>query len=139
VIVWLWQASSPGMFRGVTGDDRAARRAAAECITSGQAETATVEAASLMIGVSSLTDCNHRTGTGWTARRSGAGVRKRYPGGSVEVIRLFGRMQVEANDGRGWVFMRTADDSPLLALLAATETQPGDLPGRAVPTQCHGL
>jgi hypothetical protein len=62
-------------FRGITGDDRAARRAAARCITSGAAQTANVEAASLMIGVSSLTDCYHRTGNGWTARRSDAGVR----------------------------------------------------------------
>jgi hypothetical protein len=75
VIVWLWQASGPGTFRGITGDDDAARRAAAWCITSGAAETATVEKASLTIGVSSLADCYHRTGTGWTARRSGVGVR----------------------------------------------------------------
>lgn len=75
MIVWLWEASGPGKFRGITGDDSAARRAAAKCITGGQAETATVEAASLMLGVSSLTDCYQRTGTGWTARRSGAGVR----------------------------------------------------------------
>jgi len=74
VIVWLWEASGPGKFQGITGDDHAARRAAAHCITSGAAETATVEAASLMIGVSSLTDCYHRTGTGWMARRSGAGL-----------------------------------------------------------------
>lgn len=75
MIVWLWQASGPGQFCGITGNDDAARRAAAQCITSGAAETAIVEAASLMIGVSSLTDCYHRTGTGWTARRSGTGVR----------------------------------------------------------------
>jgi hypothetical protein len=75
VIVWLWEATGPGTFRGINGDDHAARRAAAQCITSGKAQTATVEAASLMLGVSSLTDCYHRTGTGWTARRSGAGVR----------------------------------------------------------------
>ena len=70
MIVWLWEASDPGKFRGITGNDRAARRAAAGCITSGAAQTATVEAASLMIGVSSLTDCYRRTGTGWTAHRS---------------------------------------------------------------------
>jgi hypothetical protein len=75
VIVWLWEASGPGQFRGINGDDHAARRAAAGYIISGAAQTATVEAASLMIGVSSLTDCYHRTGTGWTARRSDAGVR----------------------------------------------------------------
>lgn len=74
MIVWLWDSSGPVTFRGVTGDDHAARAAAAQCITSGQAQTVTVEAACLTIGVSSLTDCYHRTGTGWTARRSGAGV-----------------------------------------------------------------
>ena len=75
MIVWLWDASGPGKFQGINGNDGAARSAAAQCITSGHAETATVEAASLMLGVSSLTDCYHRTGTGWTARRSGTGVR----------------------------------------------------------------
>lgn len=75
MIVWLWQASGPGQFRGVSGDREAARRAAADCITSGQAQTATVEAASFMLGASSLTDCYIPTGTGWTARRSGTGVR----------------------------------------------------------------
>lgn len=75
VIVWLWQADGPGKFRGVTGDRDAARRAAARCITSGAARTATVEAASLVIGAASLTYCYQPTGTGWTARRSGAGVR----------------------------------------------------------------
>jgi hypothetical protein len=75
VIVWLWEASGPGKFRGITGDDRAARRAAGQCITSGKADTATVEAAGLVIGLSSLTDCYIKTGTGWTGRRSGACVR----------------------------------------------------------------
>jgi hypothetical protein len=74
VIVWLWQASGPGKFRGITGDRDAARRAAAGCITSGAAQTATVEAARLVLGALSLTDCYQPTGTGWMARRSGAGV-----------------------------------------------------------------
>jgi hypothetical protein len=74
VIVWLWQAGGPGRFTGVTDDDHAARQAAARCITSGQADTATVEAAALVLGVSSLLDFYQRTGTGWTARRSGRGV-----------------------------------------------------------------
>jgi hypothetical protein len=75
VIVWLWDASGPGTFRGITGDDGTARRAAAQCITSGKADTATVEKASLTIGMSSLTARYIRTGTGWTARRSGGRVR----------------------------------------------------------------
>jgi hypothetical protein len=74
MIVWLWQAGGPGKFRGITDDRAAARRAAANCITRGAAETATVEAASLVIGASSLTDCYRPTGTGWTARRAGTGV-----------------------------------------------------------------
>jgi hypothetical protein len=75
VIVWLWQASGPGKFRGITGDRDAARSAAASCIISGAAQTATVEAASFALGALSLTDCYQPTGTGWTARRSGTGVR----------------------------------------------------------------
>jgi len=46
-------------------------------------------------------------------------LRKRYPAGSVEVTRVFGGIEVEASDGRGFIFMRTTDDSPLLRLLAA--------------------
>lgn len=79
MIVWLWQASGPGTFRGITGDDRAARSAAAQCITSGAADIATVEKASFTIGMSSLTARYIRTGTGWTACRSGAGVRWAAP------------------------------------------------------------
>jgi hypothetical protein len=72
--IWLWSATGPGTFSGVTDDDHAARLAAARCIASGQAETATVEQASLVIGVASLTDTYCRTGAGWAGRRSGAGV-----------------------------------------------------------------
>lgn len=75
MIVWLWEASGPGRFRGICGGDDAARRAAAGCITSGAAQTATVEAARLVIGAATLTDCYRPTGTGWMARRSGTGVR----------------------------------------------------------------
>ena len=74
MLVWLWEADGPGRLRGVSGDEKAARLAAARCITGGQAETATVEAASLVLGVSSMTDFYQRTGTGWAARRSGQGV-----------------------------------------------------------------
>ena len=75
MIVWLWSASGPGRITGVTDDNHAARTAAAVCITSGRAESATVEAASLVLGVSSMTDFYQRTGTGWTGRRSERGVR----------------------------------------------------------------
>ena len=75
MLVWLWEADGPGRFRGVSDNENAARLAAAQCMTSGQADTATVEAASLILGASSLTDCYRRTGTGWIARRSDRDVR----------------------------------------------------------------
>jgi hypothetical protein len=74
LLVWLWEADGSRRFRGVSDDENAARLAAARCITSGRAETATVEAASLVLGVSSLSDFYYRTGAGWRARGSGAGV-----------------------------------------------------------------
>ena len=60
-----------------SGDHRRPRHSAPRprrVLTVGKAETAIVEAASLAIGASSLTDCYRTTGTGWTARRSGACV-----------------------------------------------------------------
>ena len=74
MMVWLWRANGPRNYSGVTDSDHAARRAAAECITNGQAETAIVEAASLVLGVSTMTDFYQRTGTGWTACDSDKGV-----------------------------------------------------------------
>lgn len=74
MLVWLWEADGPGRFRGVSDDENAARLAAGACITSGQAESAVVEAASLVLGVSSLVDFYQRTGTGWTGRRSARDV-----------------------------------------------------------------
>jgi hypothetical protein len=53
-------------------------------------------------------------------------LRKRYPKGTVSVTRVFGGIEVEASDAGGSVFMRTADDSPLLVLLGAAGS-PGDL------------
>ena len=70
------------------------------------------------------------------ARQVERQLRKRYPGCTVDVTRVFGGVEVAASDGRGWVFLRTADDSPLLALLgAAPETEPGDLPRAGRPAQ----
>ena len=74
MLVWLWEADGPGRFRGVSDDEDEARLAAAKCITSGQAETASVEAASLVLGVASVTDAYQRAGVGWTGRRSDRGV-----------------------------------------------------------------
>jgi hypothetical protein len=47
-------------------------------------------------------------------------LRKRYPQGTVNVTRVFGGVEVEASDAGESVFVRAADDSPLLALLGAT-------------------
>lgn len=46
-------------------------------------------------------------------------LRRRYPGGSVEVTRVPGGVWVEARDDGGWTFLRVADSSPLLTLLGA--------------------
>ena len=47
-----------------------------------------------------------------------------YPEGNVEVTRVPGGVEVMAYDeSGGWVFMRTADDSPLLGLLAHRATR----------------
>jgi hypothetical protein len=64
------------------------------------------------------------------ARQVERQLMRRYPGDTVEVTRVFGGVEVAAGDKRGWVFLRAADDSPLLALLTASpEAEPGDLPG----------
>jgi hypothetical protein len=72
MLLWLWDA---GRCHGIAGDDTRARQAAAKCLISGQAQMASVEAASLVLGVSSLTDIYIRSGTGWTGRRSDRGIR----------------------------------------------------------------
>jgi hypothetical protein len=48
-------------------------------------------------------------------------LRKAYPDGDVEVTRVFGGVEITAGDGgaHGYTFLRVADDSPLLVLLAA--------------------
>ena len=48
-------------------------------------------------------------------------LRKRYPGGRVEVTRVFGGVQVTASDGHGWVFIRAAT---ITALLTDPRTEP---------------
>lgn len=69
MIVWLWDADGPARTtRGVTGDEAAARRAAAACLRGGQAHSAAVEMARAMLGTESLTSGYARTGHGWTAK-----------------------------------------------------------------------
>jgi hypothetical protein len=75
LLVWLWEADGPGRFRGVSDDEDEARQAAARCLISGQAQTASVEAATLALGVSSVEDAYQRAGVGWTGRRTDRGVR----------------------------------------------------------------
>jgi hypothetical protein len=75
--VWLWDALGPvrsGL--GVSGDLATARRAAEECLISGQASAVRVEKALAVLGTKTLTSRYHRTGRGWQARRAAdAGVR----------------------------------------------------------------
>ena len=62
-----------------SGDHRRPRHSAPRprrVLTVGKAETAIVEAASRAIGALSLTGCYRTSGTGWTARLTGAGVRR---------------------------------------------------------------
>jgi hypothetical protein len=70
VIVWLWDAGSA---RGVTDDESRARRAAEAFMRSGRADTARVEKALAVTGISALASGYLRTGHGWTAqpRRDG--------------------------------------------------------------------
>lgn len=51
------------------------------------------------------------------ARELARQLAERYPEGTVEVTRVFGGVEVEACGGGESVFIRAADDSPLLALL----------------------
>ena len=71
MLLWLWDADH---CHGIADDETRARQAAARCLISGQAQRATVEAASLVLGVSSVMDAYQRAGVGWTARRTGRGV-----------------------------------------------------------------
>lgn len=71
MLLWLWDADR---YHGVAGDETRARQAAAKCLISGQAQMATVEAGSLTLSASSMTDTYIRSGIGWTARRTERGV-----------------------------------------------------------------
>ena len=77
MIVWLWDA--PGLARcasGVTIDYARAREAARACLTAGQATTALVQAAELVVGRNVLDPCYARFGESWQARRTrGGGIR----------------------------------------------------------------
>jgi hypothetical protein len=53
------------------------------------------------------------------ARQVARKLRQRYPGGTVDVTRVFGGVEVTAAGESGYVFLRADDDSPLLALFGA--------------------
>jgi hypothetical protein len=74
VIVWIWAASGPGDFCGVTDDPERARDAAAGCISSGEASAARVESARARLGTGWLTEGYVRSGHGWTATAAGGGT-----------------------------------------------------------------
>jgi hypothetical protein len=62
------------------------------------------------------------------ARQVERQLRKRHPGGSVEVTRVPGGVHVAARDWGGWTFLHVADSSPLLTLFGAySETEHEDL------------
>jgi hypothetical protein len=74
MLLWLWDASNPGQYHGVTDNETSARKAAETYINNGQATVARIEPAHLVMDGWWLHSRYQRTGTGWTARRSGRGV-----------------------------------------------------------------
>jgi hypothetical protein len=70
MMVWLWETGSE---RGVSDDLTRACEAASACLRDGQAGSARVERALLMVGGNWLISGYQRTGTGWLAqpRRDG--------------------------------------------------------------------
>ena len=66
--LWLWEASAPSPRRGITDDEATARDVAESCITSGQASTARVEQARLVMNGWWMNSEYQRTGVGWSAQ-----------------------------------------------------------------------
>jgi hypothetical protein len=74
--VWLWDADGPhGSASGVTDDVGTARRAAGEGMAATGATTAKVQQATHLAGGDWMRSGYSRTGTGWTARRTGNRIR----------------------------------------------------------------
>ena len=73
MLLWLWDASTPGQYRGVTDSETSARRAAEVCITRGLATAARVESARFAMNAG-LHASYQRTGIAWAARASGRRV-----------------------------------------------------------------
>lgn len=73
MIVWVWDATGPVADAcGVAGTAEAARRAAGSVLASGQAGTARVEQAAIVIG-RTLTYDYCPTGNAWTGRMEPGG------------------------------------------------------------------
>lgn len=70
MIAWLWQADGPQMgIRGVVDNSGRARRLAAECLRSGDANSAIIEeAATGGLGAQTLAAGYPRSGRKWQAR-----------------------------------------------------------------------
>jgi hypothetical protein len=74
--LWLWDADGPhGSASGVTANDGTAKNAARQGMITTGAVTATVEKAAHLAGGGWMRSGYSRTGTGWTARRTGSRVR----------------------------------------------------------------
>jgi len=79
VTVYLWQADGPEAgARGVSDDERKARRAAADLLRCGQASSAVVQEAAAELGERTLTAGYYATGQRWQGRLVGAQGRVRW-------------------------------------------------------------
>jgi hypothetical protein len=72
MVLWLWDVQGPAHFCGVTDSDIRAREAAEACVTGACTDTALVEKARLVLGMT-LTSDYERTGNGWRLSRDCAG------------------------------------------------------------------
>jgi len=74
LIVWLWDASGPRDYCGVTDAEAGALGVAEELIADGRASTARVEQAYAHMGGLWIKSGYQRTGAGWSAIRTDDGA-----------------------------------------------------------------
>lgn len=74
MLVYLWSASDPGRFSGVSDSETRARQRAEYCLQTGQASVAFIEQAFLVTSATTLTHCYERTGNGWRALQNAGGI-----------------------------------------------------------------
>jgi hypothetical protein len=79
LIIWLWDASGPGDYCGVTDAEAGALGVAEELIADGRASTARVEQAYAHMGGLWIKSGYQRTGTGWSAVRIDDGTVRWVP------------------------------------------------------------